>query len=166
MHIERAVRGAFEAVDAGSPVYHVKSLEAYYSGRLAERAFALALLGLFGGLALVLAAVGIYGVISYSVALRTREFGVRIALGSGRSKLLLLIVRQAVPLISGGLAIGLGASLILTRLLANLLFEVSPADPATSTAVAVTLGFVALVAAAVPAARATSVDPMAVLRSE
>ena len=166
MQIERVVRGAFEAVDAGSPVYHVKSLEAYYSGRLAERAFALALLGLFGGLALVLAAVGIYGVISYSVALRTREFGVRIALGGGRSKLVLLIVRQAVPLISTGLAIGLGASLILTRLLANLLFEVSPADPATSTAVAVTLGLVALVAAAVPAARAASVDPMAVLRSE
>jgi putative ABC transport system permease protein len=166
MQIERAVRDAFEAVDAGSPVYHVKSLEAYYSGRLAERAFALALLGLFGGLALALAAVGIYGVISYSVALRTREFGVRIALGAGRSKILLLIVRQAVPLIGTGLAIGLGASLILTRLLASLLFEVSPADPATSTAVAVTLGFVAVVAAAVPAARAANVDPIAVLRSE
>src|SRR6202030_2775020 len=99
MLIERAVRGAFEAVDAGSPVYHVKSLEAYYSGRLAERAFAFALLGLFGGLALVLAAVGIYGVISYSVALRTREFGVRIALGAVHRDLLILIIRQSLPLI-------------------------------------------------------------------
>ena len=83
-----------------------------------------------------------------------------------RNDLLILIVRQSLPLIGAGLAIGLGASLMLTRLLASLLFEVSPADPATSTAVAVMLGFVALGAAVVPAGRAASVDPMAALRSE
>src|ERR1035438_8982640 len=144
MRLERAVRSAFQAVDAGSPVYHVKSLEAYFSGRLADRTFALALLGLLGGLALVLAAVGLYGVISYSVAQRTREIGIRMALGAARREVLALIVRQALPLIGAGLGIGLAASLVLTRWLATLLFEVAPSDPATSAAVAVLLASVAL----------------------
>jgi putative ABC transport system permease protein len=166
MLLERAVRSAFQAVDAGSPVYHVKSLEAYFSGRLADRTFALALLGLLGGLALVLAAVGLYGVISLSVAQRTREIGIRMALGAARCEVLTLVVRQALPLIGAGLGIGLAASLVLTRWLATLLFEVAPADPATSVAVAVLLASVALAATAVPARRAASLDPMAALRTE
>ena len=166
MLLERAVRGAFQTVDAGSPVYHVKPLEAYFSGRIADRAFALALLGILGGLALVLATVGIYGVIAYSVAQRTREVGIRMALGAARSEVLALIVRQALPLIGAGLAIGLAASLVLTRYLATLLFEVAPTDPATSAAVAVLLASVALAATAIPARRAAGLDPMAALRSE
>jgi putative ABC transport system permease protein len=166
MRLERAVRNAFLAVDAGSPVYHVKPLEAYFSGRLADRTFALALLGLLGGLAMVLAAVGIYGVISYSVAQRTREIGIRMALGAARREVLTLILRQALPLIGAGLAIGFTASLVLTRWLGTLLFEVAPADPATSVAVAVLLASVALAATAIPARRAASLDPMAALRSE
>jgi len=166
MQVEHAVRGAFDAVDAGSPVYHVKPLEAYYSGRLADRTFALALLGLFGLLALVLAAVGIYGVISYSMAIRTREFGIRMALGARSGDVLTLVVRQALGLILSGLAIGFGLSLVLARLLAALLFEIAPADPATATAVAVTLGFVGLAAAAIPGRQAAHSDPMAALRSE
>jgi putative ABC transport system permease protein len=166
MRLERAVREAFEAVDAGSPVYHVKPLEGYVSGRLASRTFALALLGLFGALAVALAAVGIYGVISYSVARRTREVGIRIALGAARGDVVALVLRNALPLIGAGLVIGLVASLMLTHLLASLLFEVAPADPATSAAVAVMLASVALAAGAVPARRAATLDPTVALRRE
>lgn len=166
MRLERAVRNVFDTVDSGSPVYHVKPLEGYYSERLANRTFALALLGLPGALAVTLAAVGIYGVISYSVAQRTREVGIRMALGAGRRDVLTLVLRQALPIIVAGLGIGLAASLLLARLLGSLLFEVAPADPATSIAVAILLGSVALAAAALPARRAATVDPMAALRRE
>ena len=166
MGFERAIRSVFEAVDAGSPVYHVKPLQGYYSERLANRSFALALLGLLGGLAVMLAAVGIYGVISYSVAQRTREVGIRMALGAGHDDVLRLVLRQALPLIAGGLGIGLGASLLLARLIGTLLFEVAPTDAATSIAVATLLGSVGLAAAALPAHRAATIDPMAALRRE
>ena len=166
MRLEHAVRSVFETVDPGSPVYHVKTLEDYYSERLANRTFALALLGLLGALAVTLAAVGVYGVISYSVAQRTREVGIRMALGAGRGDVLTLVLRQALPLIGAGLGIGLAASLVLARLLGTLLFEVAPADPATSVAVAILLSSVALAAAAFPARRAATIDPMAALRRE
>jgi len=166
MRLEHAIRNVFDTVDPGSPVYHVKTLEEYYSERLANRTFALALLGLLGALAVTLAAVGVYGVISYSVAQRTREVGIRMALGAARADVLRLMLRQALPLIGAGLGIGLAASLVLTRLLETLLFEVAPADPVTSVAVAILLGSVALAAAALPARRAAAVDPMAALRSE
>jgi putative ABC transport system permease protein len=166
MRMERAIRKVFETVDLGSPVYHVKPLEAYYSERLANRRFALALLGLLGALAVGLAAVGIYGVISYSVARRAREIGIRIALGATRRDVLTLILRQSVPVIGTGLGIGLAGSLLLARLLATLLFEVAPTDPATSLAVAILLCSVALGAAALPAHRAATIDPMLALRRE
>ncbi len=166
IRFERAIRKVFEAVDPGSPVYHVKPLQGYYSERLANRTFALALLGLLGGLAVTLAAVGVYGVISYSVAQRTREVGIRMALGAGRDDVLALVLWQAIPLIAAGLGIGLGASLLLARLLGTLLFEVAPTDAATSIAVATLLGSVGLAAAAIPAHRAATVDPMAALRRE
>lgn len=166
MRLERSIRKVFETVDPGSPVYHVKPLEGYYSERLANRTFALALLGLLGALAVTLAAVGIYGVISYSVAQRTREVGIRMALGAGRGDVLTLVLRQALPLVGSGLAIGLAAALLLARLLGTLLFEVTPVDPATYLAVAMLLGTVALAAAALPARRAATVDPMSALRRE
>jgi putative ABC transport system permease protein len=166
MRLERSIRKVFETVDSGSPVYHAKPLEGYYSERLANRTFALALLGLLGALAVALAAVGIYGVISYSVAQRTREVGIRMALGAGRGHVLTLVLRQALPLIAAGLGIGFAASLMLAGLLGSLLFEVAPADPATSAGVAILLGSVALAAAALPARRAATVDPIAALRRE
>jgi putative ABC transport system permease protein len=166
MRLERAIRNVFDTVDSGSPVYHVKPLEAYYSERLANRTFALALLVLLGALAVTLAAVGIYGVISYSVASRTTEVGIRMTLGARHSDVVTLMLRQAIPVIVAGLTIGLAVSLALARLIDSLLFEVAPADPITSAAVAILLGGVAVAAAAFPARRAATIDPMAALRRE
>ncbi len=164
--MERAVREAFLAVDQTQPVFNVKPMEFYLQASLAEQTFTLALLGLFGALALTLAAVGIYGVISYSVSLRAREVGIRIALGATRRDVLLMVLGQGLTLIGLGLVAGFVASLALTRFLSSLLYEVRPWDPATSCAVAVALAAVALVASYLPARRATRVDPMAALRYE
>ena len=147
-------------------MFHVKTLEAYFSGRLTDRSFALALLGLLGGLALVLAAVGLYGVISYSVARRTREIGVRMALGAVRRDVVRLVVRQALVPLAAGLGIGLAAALVLTRWLATLLFEVTPADPATAIGAALLLAAITLAAAFIPARRAATADPISALRTE
>jgi putative ABC transport system permease protein len=166
MRMEGAIRKVFEKVDIGSPVYHVKPLEGYYSERLANRMFALVLLSLLGALAVILAAVGIFGVISYSVAQRRKEVGIRMALGAERRHLLRLILAQVLPLIAAGLALGFAASLVLSRLLGALLFQISPADPATSAAVASLMCAAALAAAAIPAHRGAKADPMAALRCE
>jgi len=141
-------------------------MESYLQASLAERTFTLLLLGLFGSLALLLAAVGIYGVISYAVNLRTREVGIRMALGAQRRDVVAMVLRQGLTLICAGLAFGFLASLALTRLLASLLYEVRPTDLATTTAVAVLLAAVALLASYIPARRATRVDPMVALRYE
>jgi putative ABC transport system permease protein len=164
--MERAVREAFLAVDKTQPVFNVKPMEFYLRASLAERTFTLALLGLFGVLALMLAAVGIYGVISYSVSLRTREVGIRIALGATRRDVLVMVLGQGLTLIGLGLVAGFAASLALTRFLSSLLYEVRPWDPLTSGAVAVALAAVALAASYLPARRATRVDPMVALRYE
>ena len=166
MRWEQAIRKVFDEVDTGSPVYHLKTLEAYYSERLANRTFALALLSLLGALAVMLAAVGIYGVISYAVVQRTKEVGIRMALGAGWRDVVMLVVGQALPIIGAGVGIGLAASLMLARLLGTLLFQIAPADPATSVTVAVLLGAVASGAAALPARRAAALDPMTALRRE
>ena len=163
---ERAVREAFLAVDKTQPVFNVKPMEFYLQASLAERTFTLALLGLFGLLALALAAVGIYGVISYSVSLRTREVGIRIALGATRRDVLVMVLGQGLTLIGLGLVAGFAASLALTRFLSSLLYDVRPWDPVTSSAVAAVLAAVALAASYLPARRATRVDPMVALRYE
>ncbi|HEY2019394.1 MAG TPA: FtsX-like permease family protein, partial [Bryobacteraceae bacterium] len=164
--LERAVRDSFLAVDRTQPVFHVQSMEVFVAGSLAARTFTLALLGLFGGLALVLAAVGIYGVVSYAVTLRTREVGIRMALGAERGAVLGMVLRQGLRLIAVGLGAGFAASLVLTRFLASLLFEVRPIDLATSALVALLLAAVALAASYLPAYRASKVDPMVALRYE
>ena len=164
--LDRAVREAFLAVDMTQPVFNVTSLEKYLESSLAERRFTLSMLALFGALALALAAVGIYGVISYTVSLRTREVGIRIALGADRSSVLGLILRQGLMLTGAGLAVGFLASLALTRFLASLLFQVKPVDLATSAMVAALLSLAALAASYIPARRATRVDPMIALRYE
>ncbi len=163
---EETVRRTFLAIDNTQPVYHVQPLEVYVAESQAARRFTLLLLGLFGGLALVLAAVGIYGVISYAVSLRTHELGIRMALGAARGDVLRMVLRQGLTLLATGLAVGFVASLALTRFLTSLLFQVRPIDLATSLAVTVVLAAVALLANYLPARRASQVDPMVALRYE
>jgi ABC-type antimicrobial peptide transport system permease subunit len=133
---------------------------------MAGRRLQSVLLGVFGAVALVLAGLGVYGVISYSVAQRTREMGIRAALGASKPRLLRLVLNRGAWLTAAGLAIGIAGALALTRLLGNLLYDVSPRDPATMTAVAVMLAVVAGLASYVPARRATTIDPMVALRYE
>jgi putative ABC transport system permease protein len=163
---ERAVRGAFLAVDPTQPVFKLQSMESYLASSLAQRRFTLALLALFGGLAMALAAVGIYGVVSCAVTSRTREMGIRMALGAERRDVLAMVLRQAAVLAGAGLAAGLAASLALTRFLATLLFEVRATDLATLATIAALLAAVALSASYLPARRAASVDPTVALRYE
>jgi ABC-type antimicrobial peptide transport system permease subunit len=124
------------------------------------------LLGAFAGIALTLAAVGIYGLVAYTVSRRTREIGLRMALGAARTDVLRMVVRQGMTLVAVGLAVGLALALALSRVLGSLLYEVSAWDPATFAAVAVVLLAIALVASWIPARRATRVDPLAALRYE
>jgi len=124
------------------------------------------LLGIFAGLAVVLAAVGVYGLMSFLVAQRTREIGIRMAIGARAGDVLRLIVMRAVLLTGTGVALGLLGALLLTRLLESLLFGVKPTDPLTFAGVAAVLGIVAIAASVVPARRAARVDPLIALRSE
>ena len=164
--MEQTVRQAFLSADNTQPVFHVRPLEDYVAESLAARRFTLTLLGLFGGLALVLAAVGIYGVISYAVSLRTREFGIRMALGAARKDVLQMVLRQGLKLAATGLVLGIVASVVFTRFLTALLFQVKPADTMTTVAVLLMLAAVALLANYLPAHRASHVDPNVALRHE
>jgi predicted permease len=161
-----AVRAAVHAVDPDQAVSDVMTMEEMVDRALAGRRFNLVLLSLFAGLALVLSVVGIYGVMSYSVAQRTRELGLRMALGARRRAVLALVVREAGALTLGGLVAGLVLSLAATRVMASLLFGVGATDPVTLAAVSIGLALVSLVAAYVPGQRATRVDPMVALRAD
>jgi ABC-type antimicrobial peptide transport system permease subunit len=141
-------------------------MDAVVAGSLGDRRLYLGLLGTFAGVALVLAVAGIYGVISYSVAQRTREFGIRLALGSEVTRVQRLVVWNGARLALLGLAIGLPAAFGLTRLIAGLLYGVAPWDPVTFVGVAVVLGAVSLVASYVPARRVSRVDPIIAMRTE
>jgi putative ABC transport system permease protein len=122
------------------------------------------LLAIFAGVALVLAAVGIYGVMSYSVAQQTREIGIRMALGAQRSDVLKMTIKQGLKLVSLGLIIGLGAAFVLTRVMTTLLFGISATDPLTFATISLVLLAVALLASYIPSVRAMRVDPMVALR--
>jgi putative ABC transport system permease protein len=124
------------------------------------------LLGLFAGAALLLAGIGLYGVIAYAVAQRTREFGIRVALGASRLNVLTLILRQGLRLVVVGLVLGLAAALSLTHLLAKMLYEITPTDPITFGVVSILLLMVGLLACLIPAQRATKVEPLEALRYE
>jgi putative ABC transport system permease protein len=148
------------------PVYNVRSMRQIVTSSLAGRRFSMLLLGIFAALALVLAAVGIYGVISYAVAQRTHEIGIRMALGARPDNVLRVVVVQSLTPVLGGVGVGLALSFALTRLMAHLLYGVNPSDPGTFCAVSLVLCTVAIGAAIVPAHRATRIDPVTALRHE
>jgi putative ABC transport system permease protein len=161
-----ALRAAVRELDSQLPVDNPRELAEVVTESSSQQRFLALLLGLFAGLALVLAAVGIYGVIAYSVAQRTHELGIRIALGAGRSELLRLVLGEGLRLALAGVAVGLAAAWGLSRFLASLLYGVHATDPLTFTAVPLVLLAVALLACYIPALRATKVDPIEALRYE
>jgi len=161
-----AIRTETHNIDKNVPVTDVTTLPGALSASVAEPRFRTLILGLFSAIALALAAVGIFGVISYSVSRRTREIGIRIALGASRASVRSLVIGESAKLVFFGLAAGIPAALVLTRFLSTLLFDVRPADPLTFIGVAVLLALVALAASYVPARRAMRVDPMVALRYE
>ncbi|HEX7243825.1 MAG TPA: FtsX-like permease family protein, partial [Longimicrobiaceae bacterium] len=161
-----AVRAEMRGLDPRLPVAGLRTLDDLVAESVSARRFYVLLLGLFAGLALALAAVGIFGVTSYSVARRTREIGVRMALGAQAGRMLRMVLGEALGLAALGIALGLAGALALTRLLAGMLFQVGAADPATFLACAGVLGSVALLAGWLPARRATRVDPMVALRAD
>jgi putative ABC transport system permease protein len=160
------IRDKVWAVDKDQPVTDVKTMDQYLAASVSPRRFNALLLAIFAGVGLVLAAVGLYGVISYSVSQRTREIGIRMALGASHKSLLRLVVGQGVILTLIGVAIGVIASFFLTKFIATLLFGVSATDPITFIAISVLLIGVSIVASLVPARRAMKVDPMVALRYE
>ncbi|HKG90589.1 MAG TPA: ABC transporter permease, partial [Gemmatimonadaceae bacterium] len=164
--IVAAVRREVAAADRDIPVFSVATMRERLRGQTAQSRFNTALLSGFAALALVLAAVGLYGVMAYSVGQRTHEIGIRMALGAARGDVLRLVVWQGARVALAGVAIGVAAALAVTRVLRDLLVGVEPTDPATFGAVAGMLTAVALVAAYVPARRAARVDPVRALRSE
>jgi predicted permease len=161
-----SLRATLNQMNSQQVMYDVETMEEIISGSLAARRFSMVLLGIFAALALVMSCVGIYGVISYLAGQRTHEIGIRIALGAKRRDVLRMVLGEGAKMALLGVAIGLVAALGLTRLMANLLFGVSPHDPLTLAGVAVLLVLVALAACYVPARRATKVDPMVALHYE
>jgi putative ABC transport system permease protein len=161
-----AIRDAIWSVDKDQPVVRIATMDALLTSSAASRRFALVLFETFALTALVLAVAGIYGVLSGSVTERTREIGVRAALGASRGSILALIVRQGLGLTVVGVLIGLGAALVATRTISTMLYGVSRLDPVTYLAVVALLGVASLVACAVPAWRAGRVDPVTALRSD
>jgi putative ABC transport system permease protein len=161
-----AARRAVLEVDPAQPVYDVRTMDQVIAGSLADRRLPMLLLAIFAGAALLLAALGLYGVVSYAVAQRTHELGVRMALGAGRADVVRLVLSHGMGLALAGVGLGLCAALLLTRAVSRLLFGVQPTDPIVYGALSVGLVCVALVASLLPAHRATRVDPLAALRNE
>ncbi len=166
LSLASAVRQELLALDKDQPVMEIKTLERFISESSSRRRFSTVLLGVFAALALLMSSVGIYGVISYSVAQRTHEIGVRVALGAQRRDVLKLVVGQGLLLASVGVAVGLVAALALTRFMSSLLYGVRSTDPLTFGFISVVLTGVALLASYLPARRAMKVDPMVALRYE
>ncbi|HKV26847.1 MAG TPA: ABC transporter permease [Candidatus Acidoferrales bacterium] len=161
-----AVKSRIWSVDKNQPISKIATMEQVLSDSIAQRRLYLVLLGVFASAALLLAAVGIYGVMSYSVSRRTHEIGIRLALGAGQTEILKLVLGRGTKLALLGVTTGIVAAVILTRLMSSLLFGVNATDPATFAAVAALLMLVALAACYIPARRAMHVDPMVALRHE
>jgi putative ABC transport system permease protein len=161
-----AVRKGVREIDSSLPIHNVRSMRRIRADSIARERFILALVGSFAAVSLLLAMVGIYGLMSYVVTQRTREIGIRMALGAQASDVRILVLRRGLTLALAGVAIGLGGAFALTRVMKTLLFEVSATDPLTFALVTLLLTLVALSACWIPARRATKVDPMTALRFE
>jgi putative ABC transport system permease protein len=161
-----AARAAVRAVDAEMPVYKVMTMQQVIDDTLTGRRFTALLLAIFAGVALVLASVGLYGVIAYAVSQRTHEIGIRMALGAQVGDVVGMVVRQGMRLAAIGLVVGAAGALATTRFLGTMLYGVGAADPATFVAIPAILAAVALVASWLPARRAARIDPMVALRGE
>jgi putative ABC transport system permease protein len=164
--IAPAIRQVVRGLDAHLPVYDLHAMEDLVSEALAQPRFYLSLLAAFAGAALLLAAVGLYGVIAYAVQQRTREIGVRMALGASSGNVLGMVVREGLGMSAVGVALGLVGAAALTRVLQSLLFGVTTTDPLTFASVAVVLSLVAIAASLIPARRAASIDPQRALRTD
>jgi ABC-type antimicrobial peptide transport system permease subunit len=165
VEIVSAARGIFHDLAPEAPV-KFSTFADEMGGWLADRRFLLLLVGLFAAVALILAAVGIYGVVAFSVARRTQEIGICVAMGARRSDILRLVLGEGARMAALGVVIGIGASLAITRLMSTLLFGISATDPLTFAGVAALLSIVALAASYIPANRAMRVDPLTALRYE
>ncbi len=161
-----AVRDKVREVDPNQPVDDVATMEERFSQAVAPQRFNALVLGIFAGVALILAGVGVYGVMAYSVTRRIQEIGIRIALGAQQQDVLKLVLRHGVLLVASGIGLGVAGALGLTRSLSSLLYGIKPTDPLTFVAVALVLISVALMASYIPARRATKVDPMVALRHD
>jgi putative ABC transport system permease protein len=161
-----AIREAVNTADKDQPIDKLTTMSSVVSSSIAVRRFYMQLLGMFAALAFILASVGVYGVVSYSIAQRTREIGIRLALGARSSDVLGLVLKEALRLTALGVILGLVGAFAATRVLRSLLFEVKPTDPTTFVCLSLLLTLVALVASYVPARRATKVDPLVALREE
>jgi len=164
--LTQAARAEVKAFDPNQIIWRVQTLEQLLGTSVAPRRFNMMLLGIFAAVALVLAAVGLYGVMSYSVSWRTHEIGIRMALGAKRADVLRMVVRQGMMMTLIGVAIGLAGAFALSRVIAGLLYGVSARDPLTFADVSVVLLGVAMLACLIPARRATRVDPIIALRTE
>lgn len=166
MLLSEAVRQRIHAIEPNRAVYDVKRLSDYVSSTLTDRRFQMILLSSFAAMALLLAAVGLYGVTSFLVSLRTREIGLRAALGATPARIFGQILREGALMTAAGVAIGLAAALALTRYIASFLFGVGATDPITLVTVPLLLACVSAVALWLPARRATNIDPMEALRQD
>ena len=164
--VTTAVRAAVRALDRSLPIYEVRTLEEYVARRLAERRLSVILLGFFAAVAVLLAVVGLYGLLSYAVSQRTHEIGLRLALGAQRLDVLTLVIRQGLGLTLAGVGVGFIGAFALTRVMNKLLFEVSATDPTIFASIPLLLVLVALLACWLPARRATKVNPLTALRHE
>jgi putative ABC transport system permease protein len=161
-----AIRTAVQAVDPTQAVSQIRTMSDMVSESLAPRRFVVTVLGVFAGMALLMAVLGLYGIISYAVTQRTQEIGIRLALGAQRGEILGMVIGQGMWLAGTGVGIGLVSSVVISRLLRNQLFQVGPFDPLTFAATALILLGAALAACYIPARRATRVDPIHALRHE
>jgi ABC-type antimicrobial peptide transport system permease subunit len=161
-----AIREVVNTIDAGLPIVRLRTMEDVIGASLTRQRFLSLLLGIFAGVALLLAAIGTYGVLSYMVSERHREIGIRMALGAGNGQVVGLVLKQGITIALVGIAVGVAGALALSRLTQSLLYGVDPADPATFGTVVAVIVVVATAACLIPMRRATRVDPLTAIRAD